>query len=403
MSSMDFINAFRAGRQVKQERETEQKQTRFNALAGDLYGTQDRAPVLSQMAQIDPAQTVQFGNYFANQDKQAKELATAESQRAAQLSLNKALLLRAAPKGRKSQLYKQIAADDYMQATQQLGREPTDDEIDMTIDQHLPQLHQAAGVAFKAPEYAEPKRDIRSVDGSLIDVTDPTKPNKIYQGQQQKPSGQFRALTAQEIEAAGLPAGTSAQVDLASGKIDVLSKRDNTGVLSQKDATTAKLKLNTVALARKQLSDIRDAFEGRKDQKTGERSGGIKGTASAGYFGQGYTPSEGGRKFDAAVDQMRSTLTALTRVPGVGAMSDYETKLDQSKFPTRKNYESVTQQQIDALEDQLALIESGYQGLLGGQSQQPSQQAVPTQTATNPQTGEKIGLINGQWVPLNGR
>lgn len=30
----------------------------------------------------------------------------------------------------------------------------------------------------------------------------------------------------------------------------------------------------------------------------------------------------------------------------------------------------------------------------------PTQQAQPTQTATNPQTGERIGLVNGQWVPL---
>jgi hypothetical protein len=91
---------------------------------------------------------------------------------------------------------------------------------------------------------------------------------------------------------------------------------------------------------------------------------------SAGAFGQGRLPTERGKAFDAAVDQMRSTLTALTRVPGVGAMSDYETRLDQAKFPSRQNYESVTAQQIDAIDGMLNAIESGYTDLLGGQSQQ---------------------------------
>lgn len=164
----------------------------------------------------------------------------------------------------------------------------------------------------------------------------------------------FRALTPTEIQAAGLPPGTSAQLDTATGKIDVLSKRDTTGGLSQKDATTAKMKLNTVSVARRQLANIRTRFAG------------IRNSASAGPFGQGKIPTEGGRAFDRAVDQMRSTLTALTRVPGVGAMSDYETKLDQAKFPTRNEYESVTEQQIADLDNMLNAIEAGYRDLLNG-------------------------------------
>ena len=35
----------------------------------------------------------------------------------------------------------------------------------------------------------------------------------------------------------------------------------------------------------------------------------------------------------------------------------------------------------------------------GGQAAAPQ---GPTQTATNPQTGQKLGLVNGQWVPLSG-
>jgi hypothetical protein len=193
-----------------------------------------------------------------------------------------------------------------------------------------------------------------------------------------KPGNSFRPLTPEEVAQVGLPAGTSAQVDETTGKVDVLSKRDSTSTLSQKDMTTARMKLNTVSLARQQLSRIREEFEGKTNSRTGQRAGGIKGSMSAGPFGQGRIPSEGGRKFDAAVNQMRSTLTALTRVPGVGAMSDYETKLDQSKFPTRNDYESVTTQQIADLDNMLNAIETGYKDLLGG-GQQPQEQPAQNQ------------------------
>jgi hypothetical protein len=183
-----------------------------------------------------------------------------------------------------------------------------------------------------------------------------------------KTTNAYVPLSPEEIAAAGLPPGSSAQKETATGKIEVLSKRDATGGLSQKDATTAKMKLNTVKLARQQLNRIRDQFEGPVNPKTRQRdpSRGIKGTFSAGPGSQAMFLSERGQKFDAAVDQMRSTLTALTRVPGVGAMSDYETKLDQAKFPSRTKFEGTTQQQIDDLDGMLNLIETGYSDLLSG-------------------------------------
>jgi hypothetical protein len=174
-----------------------------------------------------------------------------------------------------------------------------------------------------------------------------------------KPGNNFRPLTPEEVTQVGLPPGTSAQVDTTTGKVDVLSKRDTTATLSQKDSTTAKMKLNTLALARQQLTKIKEAYDS-----------GTKGMNAFGP-GQGMLPTEAGKLFDRRVDQMRSTLTALTRVPGVGAMSDYETKLDQAKFPNRGDYESVTADQIQNIDDMLATIENGYKGLLsGGQSQE---------------------------------
>jgi hypothetical protein len=223
-------------------------------------------------------------------------------------------------------------------------------------------------IASAAPKQATPdplterwKQEVAGgYTGSLLEYQKELK----SAGRTQKPQSQFRALTPDEVSAAGLPAGSSAQIDESTGKIDVLSKRDQTATLSQKDATMAKMKLNTVKLARQQLSRIRDQFEGLADKRTGVRRGGIKGTMATGPESRAMVLSEGAQKFDAAVDQMRSTLTALTRVPGVGAMSDYETKLDQSKFPSRLKLEGVTQQQIDDLDNMLNAIESGYGDLL---------------------------------------
>lgn len=204
----------------------------------------------------------------------------------------------------------------------------------------------------------------------------------------QKAPEQFVTMSSAEIAAAGLPAGTSAQKNSATGEIRVISKRDNTGSLSQKDATTAKQKITTIRVARKQIADIKKAFNEGRD---------VAGPNSFGP-GQGMLPTERGKKFDASVDRMRSTLTALTRVPGVGAMSDYETKLDQGKFPNRNAYESVTTEQIQGIEDLLDTIERGYTDLLSGSqpsAEQPS--AQPEITATGP-NGEKLVLRNGQWV-----
>ncbi len=182
---------------------------------------------------------------------------------------------------------------------------------------------------------------------------------QIVEPRQDKPQPQFRPMRPEEIAASGLPPGTAAQVNDSTGQISVLSKRDATSSLSQKDAATAKQKMTTIVLARQQLQNIQQRFNDLKD------------TFSAGPGGS-KLPTPKGQSFDRAVDQMRSTLTALTKVPGIGAMSDYETRLDQSKFPSRGDYENVTQQQIDDIRMMLDTLDQGYRGLLEGTA--PTQQ-----------------------------
>lgn len=194
-----------------------------------------------------------------------------------------------------------------------------------------------------------------------IDVLAPTKPNS------------FETLSPQQIADAGLPAGTAAQRDRTTGKIDVLSKRDNTNSLSQKDAAAAKIKLNLLKVAKQQLAVVRDRFNK------------IRGTAEAGPGQFGSFPTRNGKLFDKAIDTMRGSIGAVTHVPGIGSMSNYDAQLDQSKFPERSGYEDVTDQQLDALELQLNTMESGYRDALG--SPDPDLPTAPVAARNKPAAG----------------
>lgn len=235
-----------------------------------------------------------------------------------------------------------------------------------------------AGMTPAAPESFTLKPGESRYHGSTVVASQPAKPDK-----QDKPTSRFRALTPQEIQQANLPAGSSAQVDLDTGKIDVLSKRDNTGVLSQKDATTARNKLTILKVARKQLDSLKNTFtEGRA------------GAMNAFGPGQGVLPTQAGKKFDAALAQIRGTFTGIKRVPGVGSMSDYESKLDAAQFPDRNDYESVIEQKLQGMEDQLALLENGYTDLLSG-----GQQEQPAQAPARQQAGADIQSLLDKYAP----
>lgn len=123
--------------------------------------------------------------------------------------------------------------------------------------------------------------------------------------------------------------------------------------ISAKDATTARQKITQIRAARQQINSARQAF-----QK-------LRGTFSAGLGGQ-YLPTPEGQAFDRAISNLAPLITAVTRVPGVGAMSDYESKLQNAGLPSRGTYEDVTLQQFQDLENLLNTVEGGYNDLLSG-------------------------------------
>lgn len=134
---------------------------------------------------------------------------------------------------------------------------------------------------------------------------------------------------------------------------------------SQKELQAARDKLRVIGVAKQQLENLK----AQRDK--------IKDSIASGPGAAYYAPlSEAGSNFDSAVDQMRDTITGLTRTPGVGAMSDFETRLSQAKMPSRNEYESSRDQKIKGLEDYITNLESGYKDLLA-EGQQPQQSVSP--------------------------
>lgn len=146
----------------------------------------------------------------------------------------------------------------------------------------------------------------------------------------------------------------------AAGKPAPAPRAQTSGKYSSKELQQARDKIRVLGVAKEQLANLKAQRDKIKDSVV---SGPGMGTL---------TPlSESGSNFDAAVDQMRDTITGLTRTPGVGAMSDFETRLSQAKLPTRNEFESSRDQKIQGLESFINNLEGGYRDLLE-EGQQPA-------------------------------
>jgi hypothetical protein len=128
--------------------------------------------------------------------------------------------------------------------------------------------------------------------------------------------------------------------------------------------TKARQKLTQISVARQQLENAKRALaEAPSSEVGGPVAGGL---STIGVF-------KGGQSFQAAIDGMRGSITSITRVPGVGAMSDYETRLDQSKFPNFwMDRESTMDQKLGQLEELLNGMEAGYSEISGTEAAEPA-------------------------------
>ncbi|EFI58753.1 MULTISPECIES: hypothetical protein [Comamonas] len=134
------------------------------------------------------------------------------------------------------------------------------------------------------------------------------------------------------------------------------------GGLSQEQLKNASSKQQTVTILRKQLENLKAA----RDKL---------GTMDYGVVAGRQAVTDSARAYDGALAALQSTVRQLTRTPGEGSMSDYESRIAQAQLPGRVDPAQVIDQKITQLEDLANVIEQGYSSILSkakGGRQQPA-------------------------------
>lgn len=116
-------------------------------------------------------------------------------------------------------------------------------------------------------------------------------------------------------------------------------------------------KLRTMPVVRKQLDEVIRLNNLMRKQGTFAR-GPIAGAIPSQFAGGT------AERFDKAVSALRKSILGMTRIPGVGSMSDYETRLDEAVLPSRWGFDEGREQAIENLKVLVDNYERGYRAML---------------------------------------
>jgi hypothetical protein len=167
--------------------------------------------------------------------------------------------------------------------------------------------------------------------------------------------GYTRVMTPQEVAAAGLPQGTSAQVNEATGAISVLNKPMPTPT-KQANADVVKQAAQLPSLLRR-VDRVAQASEKL----------GIPGADGGPVDQYALKLSESGQELESAVGQLRSMLMPFVRVPGVGSQSDLEARLDGLQYPDASQPPAVRARNIAELQKFIADLSRAYSSTIKGE------------------------------------
>lgn len=174
------------------------------------------------------------------------------------------------------------------------------------------------------------------------------------------PKAGWKTLSRSEAQAAGLPDGPVYQQG-ANGEIKAVTgsasaaNGGGTGLTKTQEGVI-RTKLQSIQSIRSQLGRVEAAI------KDLDKKGW---TGSLGGLVPGSWDAESDR-FDKSVGQLAPLIRQLTRVPGEGAMSDYESRIADAALPSRRDTPTGRKELLDGLKDLLRNTESGYKELLGG-------------------------------------
>ncbi len=184
------------------------------------------------------------------------------------------------------------------------------------------------------------------------------------------PVASYAPLSADEVQQMGLPAGTVAQRNTSTGELKIVNRppqqaNSNGGVNSQKLAQA-----NATKMA--QFNTIERGIE-RLETAAGEIS---KNKLFDGGPLDKYVLKSlpQGQELEQAAASILPVLTALTRVPGVGAQSDLESRLATLQMPSAEFPPEVNRRAVSALRAYIRDLKSAYENV--GATEQPQTSAV---------------------------
>lgn len=171
------------------------------------------------------------------------------------------------------------------------------------------------------------------------------------------PKQGWQTLSASEASSMGLPAGPVYQRG-PDGEVKAVTgtaSAADTSQLTKTQAGVIRTKLKGINAIESQLGRVEAAM--RDLDKKGW-------TGTLGGLVPGSFDAESDR-FDKAVGALSPLIRQLTRVPGEGAMSDYESRLAELTLPSRRSTKEGRQEVIASMKDLLRITRAGYRELLG--------------------------------------
>lgn len=136
-------------------------------------------------------------------------------------------------------------------------------------------------------------------------------------------------------------------------------KPQNASGLSKQQYGAIKSKVNNLAVIKGQLARVKAAEDKLQ-------SGGFGGPVWGRIPGAGSLDTESA-VYDKALANLNALVRQLTRTPGEGAMSDYESKLASAIPPSRSDSREARAEAIAGIEDLINNLEQGYGEMLGQQ------------------------------------
>jgi hypothetical protein len=158
----------------------------------------------------------------------------------------------------------------------------------------------------------------------------------------------------------------------------VLGSNATRGALSQKERRAIALQKAQIPALERRVDNIGAAFE--------KLSSNFLDGGPLDQYAIGMT--QDGQMLEATAAQLKPLLLSFVRVPGIGAQSDLEARLDALQYPSIGNHPSVNRALLAELKQFIGDLKNAYQNTGADMPQEAAPAAAPRRLKFNPATGE---------------